>query len=92
MRTSRVAQNDQPVFQALTIALQVIMVHKLANAGPQRIFTEENHLLQAAFLNVPYKSFAIGNKFGDRGGNFTDSMPTSASKFKNSCVYKGSRS
>jgi len=32
----------------------VIMVHKLANAGPQRIFTEENHLLQAAFLNVPY--------------------------------------
>ena len=53
-------RNDQPVFQALMITFQMVMLQKLANAGPQRIFTEENHLLQAAFLNRPYKTFGIG--------------------------------
>jgi hypothetical protein len=33
-------RNDQPVFQALMIALLVIMVQKLVNAVPQCIFTE----------------------------------------------------
>ena len=48
------------------------MVYELANAGPQGIFTEENHLLQAAFLNGPYKTLGIGIQIRERGGNFTD--------------------
>ena len=36
------------------------MVQKLVNAVPQRIFTEENHLLQTAFLDGPYKTFRVG--------------------------------
>ena len=42
------------------IALLVIMVQELANAIPQRIFSEENHLIQAAFLNSPYEPFGVG--------------------------------
>jgi hypothetical protein len=41
------------------VALQVIMIQKLANAGPQRIFTEQNHLLQAAFFDGPYKTLRV---------------------------------
>ena len=39
------------------IALLVIMVQELANAVPQRIFSEEDHLIQAAFLNSPHAHF-----------------------------------
>ena len=46
------------------IPLVVIMVQELANAVPQRIFSEESHLIQAAFLNSPYKSLGIRVQIG----------------------------
>src|SRR5215471_6357669 len=42
------------------IALLVIMIQELANAIPQRIFSEENHLIQATFLNSPYETLGVG--------------------------------
>jgi hypothetical protein len=44
--------NDQSVVEPLMVPFSMIMVQELANAVPQRIFSEENHLIQAtAFLN-----------------------------------------
>jgi hypothetical protein len=41
------------------ISLQVIMGQKFADAVPQRIFTEEDHLLQTTFLDAPHKTFRV---------------------------------
>jgi hypothetical protein len=42
------------------IAFLVIIVQELANAVPQRIFPEKNHLIRADFLNSPYEVFGLG--------------------------------
>src|SRR6516162_9575024 len=41
------------------IALHMIMIQELANAVPQRIFSEKNQLIQTAFLNSLYETFGV---------------------------------
>lgn len=42
------------------IAFLVKMVQEFANAVPQRIFSEENHLFQTLLLDASYKTLRVG--------------------------------
>jgi hypothetical protein len=59
---------------------------------PHRPLAQQDHPLQAGFLNSPYNRSAWAFKLGVRGGNFTEATPQSASLCKNSDVNNGSRS
>jgi hypothetical protein len=48
--------HDQPVAETLVVSLAVIMQNELVNPFAQRSLTEEDHALQAGFLDAAYES------------------------------------
>ncbi len=51
--------HDQHVSDALMISLGVIMRDELPDGGPQRIFAEQNHSVQTAFLNTADEPLSV---------------------------------
>lgn len=52
--------HDQTVAETLVVALAVIMQNELMNPFAQRALTEEDHTLQAGFLDAAYESLSVG--------------------------------
>jgi len=59
VRRDRLHWNNETVVEPLMVTLQMIMRHKLANRIPQRVFTKEDHLLQAILPNRSDEPFRI---------------------------------
>src|SRR5215831_12621863 len=59
VRRDRIHWNNETVVEPLMITLQMIMRHKLANRISQRVFTKEDHLLQAILPNRSDEPFRI---------------------------------
>jgi len=55
---------DYPVGQALVVALSMVMQNELSNPCAQRALTEQDHPLQAGFLDAAYES--LGRRVGVR--------------------------
>ena len=55
----RFHRHDQPVSKTLMVSFHVIVLNKLTNGIPQRIFTKEDHPLQATFRDAPDKPLRI---------------------------------
>ena len=53
-------RQDQPIAETLVVALAMIMHNEFVNRFAQCAFTEENHALQAGFLDAAYKSLRMG--------------------------------
>ncbi len=51
---------DQPIIQALVIALRVKVRHVLRNRSTQRRLTNEDHLPQAFFLDRANEPLSVG--------------------------------
>jgi hypothetical protein len=47
---------DEPVGQALMVALAVIMRHEVGDGCPQRLLSKQDHVLQAGFLDSRHES------------------------------------
>ena len=45
-------RHDEHVADALMVSLTVIMRDEFPDGDPQRLFTEQNHPIQTAFLNT----------------------------------------
>ena len=69
--------DDQLIAQPLVISLRMIVSKKLVNSSPQGIFAEEDHSLQAFFLDRPDESFGEGVQVWRPGRQFDglDSRP-----------------
>ena len=52
-------RHDQLIAQALMVALVMIMLDELADGSPERLFTDENHPVQAGFLDRPYEALRV---------------------------------
>ena len=50
---------DQPIAQALVVPLVVIVLQKLVDRVPQRSPPEENHAIQAGFLDRGHKPLGV---------------------------------
>jgi hypothetical protein len=77
--------------QTLMIALLMVVDREIRVRLPQRVFPEQDHLLQHDSLILRTNRSAWAFRFGDRGGNFTDCTPALASMVRNSSVKSGSR-
>ena len=53
-------RNDQSVAKTLVVSLAVIMRHEFVNRLPQRVFSEEDHPVQAGLLDGSDKPFRVG--------------------------------
>ncbi len=51
--------NDEPISEPLMVPLGVIMCDEIVGRIPQRIFTKEDHSLQAAFLDSANEPFGV---------------------------------
>src|SRR5438132_11960674 len=51
--------NDEAIVESLMIPFHVVMGNEFSNGFSQRIFTKEDHLLQAAFIDRANEAFAI---------------------------------
>jgi hypothetical protein len=87
----RVFLRYEPVTQPLIVPLAMIMHNEFVNRLPQRAFSEQNHPLQAGFLDGSDKA-AWALRLGERGGSFTDFTPLVPRVSRNSAVNNGSRS
>src|SRR5882672_2977831 len=52
-------RHDQLIAQALMVAFAMIVLDELADGSPERPFTDENHLIQAGFLDRPYEALRV---------------------------------
>src|SRR5262245_17565495 len=59
VRLDRLHWNKETIVESLMVPLPMIMRHKLANRISQRVFTKEDHLLQAILLNRSDEPFRI---------------------------------
>ena len=53
-------RTDQCILQTLVVALGMIMRDEFGNRFPHRPFAEQDHPLQAGFLDGPYEPFGVG--------------------------------
>ena len=51
---------DQCIVQTLVVAFAMVMRNELGCRFPHRPLAEQNHPLQARFLDRPYKPFGVG--------------------------------
>src|SRR5712691_8785803 len=52
-------RHDQLIAQALMVAFAMIVLDELADGSPERPFTDENHPVQAGFLDRPYEALRV---------------------------------
>src|SRR5580704_12226542 len=57
---ARLFRRDQPVAKPLVVPFKMIMRDEFMNRLAQRAFPEQDHSVQAGFLNRPYKTFRVG--------------------------------
>src|ERR1700720_3955451 len=62
-RTLRLG-TDQCIGQTLVVALAMVMRHEFSTRFPHRALAEQDHPLQAGFLDRPYKPFRVGVQIG----------------------------
>ena len=55
---------DETITEPLVVAFKVIMCGEFLNRFPQRIFTEQDHSVEARFLYSPYKPLRVGIQIG----------------------------
>jgi hypothetical protein len=55
---------DQCIGQTLVVALAMVMRHEFSTRFPHRALAEQDHPLQAGFLDRPYKPFRLGVQIG----------------------------
>jgi hypothetical protein len=53
-------RDDQPIAETLVVSLAMIMRHEFVNPFAQRALAEEDHTLQAGFLDAAYESLSVG--------------------------------
>lgn len=83
--------HNHPIAQPFVIALAMIMFYKLMEGPSQGAISEQNHHLQARFLNGPHEAFSMSIQIGDRGGSCTDCTPMVPRVSMNSPTNNGSR-
>jgi len=52
-------RHDQLIAQALMVAFAMVVLDELADGSPERPFTDENHPIQAGFLDRPYEALRV---------------------------------
>ncbi len=52
-------RHDQSVAETLVVSFAMIMRNELLNPFAQRALTEQNHALQAGFLDAAYESLGV---------------------------------
>ena len=62
--SDRSHRTNQLISEALMISFQVVMHYEFVDSSPQCVFTEEDHSLQAVFLDTADESFRVGVQIG----------------------------
>jgi hypothetical protein len=85
-------RGDQPVVEALVVALEMIVRDELRDRQAEVALTERNELVEAFALDREHESLRKAFKFGLRAGSLRHLMPVARRIARNASVNSGSRS